>query len=74
MSAMRRLFSRLLRRNPPRTPGPGPQGEEHEIVVRQRQALQERDRFVARLQRHSGELAAPFLQDPFEHKSSDRDE
>lgn len=47
-------------------PGPGPQGEEHEIIVQQREASEQRDRFVARLQRHSGNLDAPFLQDPFD--------
>jgi hypothetical protein len=56
----------LLRRETATVPGPGPQGEEHEILVRQRQALDDQQRFVARLQRHSGNLDAPFLQDPFD--------
>jgi hypothetical protein len=68
---LRSAIRRLLRRDAPEPPGPGPQGEEHEIVERQRQALHERDRFVARLQRHSGNLDAPFLQDPFDEKRSD---
>ena len=67
-AAVRRLISRLLRRDAPKPPGPGPQGEEHEILVRQRQALHEQQRFVARLQRHSGNLDAPFLQDPYDDK------
>jgi hypothetical protein len=66
--AVRRLISRLLRRDAPKPPGPGPQGEEYEILVRQRQALHEQQRFVARLQRHSGNLDAPFLQDPYDDK------
>jgi hypothetical protein len=61
----------LLRRGASTPPGPGPQGEEHEILVRQRQALEEQDRFVARLQRHSGNLDAPFVQDPFDDKRPD---
>ena len=68
---VRRLLGRLFRREAARAPGPGPQGEEHEILVRQRQALKEQQRFVARLQRHSGNLDAPFLQDPFDDQRSD---
>lgn len=49
-----------------RKPHPGPQGEEHEILEAQREARRQRERFAARLQRHSGNLDAPFLQDPFD--------
>lgn len=68
---MRRLVRWLLRRTAAKPPGPGPQGEEHEILERQRRAREERQGFVARLQRHSGNLDAPFLQDPFENKRTD---
>lgn len=70
---MRRLLHRLLgKKTAP--PHPGPQGEEHEIAEQQRHAKQDQDRFVARLQRHSGNLDAPFLQDPFDDKHSERDQ
>jgi len=62
----------LLRRQAATVPGPGPQGEEHEIIVRQRQAHDDQERFVARLQRHAGNLDAPFLQDPFDDERSAR--
>jgi hypothetical protein len=55
----------LLRRERVK-PRPGPQGEEHEILVRQRQRREAQHRFTARLQRHSGNLDAPFLPDPFD--------
>lgn len=65
---MQSLIDRLLRRKPATVPHPGPQGEEHEIIVQQREAFEEQERFLARLQRHSGNLDAPFLQDPFDEE------
>jgi len=69
---VRRLFERLRRNRRKRRPHPGPQGEEHEIIVAEREAQQRRDRFAARLQRHSGNLDAPFLQDPFDDEKHPR--
>jgi hypothetical protein len=69
---LRRLFDLLRRGRSEREPHPGPQGEEHEIIVAEREAQQRRDRFAARLQRHSGNLDSPFLQDPFDDEKQAR--
>jgi hypothetical protein len=48
----------LLRRNAANLPGPGPQGEDHEILVQERDRRRVNDLFVGRLIRKGD---TPFL-------------
>jgi hypothetical protein len=57
-AALRRLISRLFRRNAADLPGPGPQGEDHEILVQERGRRRVNDLFVGRLIRKGD---TPFL-------------